>query len=407
MTPSPPDTARASFPQRYDRALACPNCGGEGMTVFYEVDGIPVHSCLMVPTRQEALDFRTGDLRLGFCSACGFVSNTAFQPEVHSYGVRYEESQGSSPRFNEFLEHLVGRLISRYGIRRKTVLEIGCGKGGFLVRMCEVGDNRGIGIDPSCAPERIHTAAPITWIREFYGPQHAGLGADVICCRHTLEHIGPTRQFLLQVRRAIGQRQDTLVFFELPDAMRILREGAIWDIYYEHCSYFSTGSLARLFRGCGLDLLEMELDYGGQYILLVARPAGPKQQAALEGEDDMPQLIAAVDTFPANAQSQIRKWGDTIRQAAAAGRKVALWAAGSKCVAFLTTLKLGDEVRCVVDVSPYKQGSFITGTGHQVVAPDELARVRPDLVIAMNPIYVREIQRELDRMGLPSRLTAV
>ena len=52
-----------------------------------------------------------------------------------------------------------------------------------------------------------------------------------------------------------------------------LREAAFWDVYYEHCSYFSTGSLARLFRAAKFDLLELGRDYGDQYLLLAARPA--------------------------------------------------------------------------------------------------------------------------------------
>ena len=67
-------------------------------------------------------------------------------------------------------------------------------------------------------------------------------------CRHTLEHIAPTGRFLRTIRNVIGDRSDTVVLFELPDAVRILREGAFWDINYEHCSYFSPGSLSRLFR---------------------------------------------------------------------------------------------------------------------------------------------------------------
>jgi hypothetical protein len=36
-----------------------------------------------------------------------------------------------------------------------------------------------------------------------------------------------------------------------------------------------------------------------------------------------------------------------------------------------------------------------------------LAEYRPDLVILMNPIYVAEVQRELDRMGVPADVHAV
>ena len=29
------------------------------------------------------------------------------------------------------------------------------------------------------------------------------------------------------------------MFFQVPDMSRVLRDLAFWDIYYEHCSYFT------------------------------------------------------------------------------------------------------------------------------------------------------------------------
>ncbi len=46
------------------------------MSVFYEVKNIPVHSVLLMPTRERALSYPRRDLKLGFCPACGFISNT-------------------------------------------------------------------------------------------------------------------------------------------------------------------------------------------------------------------------------------------------------------------------------------------------------------------------------------------
>ena len=45
----------------------------------------------------------------------------------------------------------------------------------------------------------------------------------------------------------IGDR-GTTVLFELPDVACVLEDVRFWDLYYEHCSYFSLGSMARLFR---------------------------------------------------------------------------------------------------------------------------------------------------------------
>jgi hypothetical protein len=61
----------------------------------------------------------------------------------------------------------------------------------------------------------------------------------------------------------------------------------------------------------------------------------------------------------------------------------------------------------VVDINPYKHGTYLAGTGQQVVAPTFLEGYQPDLVIAMNPIYCDEIQQELNRMRLGAELLAV
>ena len=51
--------------------LACPACGAAGMAVFYEVRAVPVNSVLLVTSRDEAMNFQTGDIALAACPACG------------------------------------------------------------------------------------------------------------------------------------------------------------------------------------------------------------------------------------------------------------------------------------------------------------------------------------------------
>ena len=86
---------------------------------------------------------------------------------------------------------------------------------------------------------------------------------------------------------------------------------------------------------------------------------------------------------------------DRIGDAHAAGRRVVLWGGGSKAVSLLTTLGLTDEVQAAVDINPYKQGKYIPGTGHPVIAPQALTAQPPDLVVVMNPIYAGEVRKAL------------
>ena len=77
----------------------------------------------------------------------------------------------------------------------------------------------------------------------------------------------------------------------------------------------------------------------------------------------------------------------------------AIWGAGSKGVAFLTSLGAGADVAAAVDINPHKQGMFLAGAAHACSAR-RTSREPPELVIAMNSIYVDEIRHDLDTRGM-------
>jgi 2-polyprenyl-3-methyl-5-hydroxy-6-metoxy-1,4-benzoquinol methylase len=385
----------------------CPNCGTGAMTAFCEVSGAPVHSVLLLPTRAEAVDFPRGDIRLGVCGNCGFVSNLAFDADMHEYGGRYEATQAYSGTFNAFHRRLATELVRRFDLYRKQIIEIGCGQGDFLELLCEIGSNRGLGFDPAYAPER-RSAPPsprVSFIQDFYSKRYAQHTADFVVCKMTLEHIPKTAEFVSLVRRAISERPDTTVFFQVPDFQRILEKTAFWDVYYEHCSYFTAVSLARLFRSAGFEVLDLWRDYDDQYLMVAARPGAGAARASLPVEDAASQISQAISHFDETMQSLLATWRNLVHKMMAHGRRVVLWGGGSKGVAFLTMLGISpDDIAYVVDINPHKSGSFIAGTGQQVVSPLQLQRIRPDAVIVMNPVYREEISRDLNELGLSPEL---
>ncbi len=389
--------------------VACFSCGSDQTRVFYSLDQIPVHSCLLMPTREEAINYPKGNMRLAFCSECGFVQNSAFDPSVHEYSTRYEETQGFSPRFNQFAREIAGDYLDRYKLHGKSIMEIGCGKGEFLVLMCEMGDCSGIGIDPGYRPERTtsDSAKRIEFIQDFYSEKYTHLQADMVLCRHTLEHIQNTKEFMQMVRRSIGDRPETMVCFELPDIDRVLDEQGFWDIYYEHCSYFSLGSLSRLFKSSGFEVVDLRTVFDDQYLLIDAKPCDNPPDTILKGEDDLQRMQGLVTKFEKDLPVTLDKWRKVFLDAKAKGEKTAIWGSGSKAVAFLTSLGLTDEVHAVTDINPYRHNMFMPGTGHKIVPPEELKQIQPDLVVAMNPIYVDEIQADLAQMDLHPRMMAV
>ena len=151
--------------------------------------------------------------------------------------------------------------------------------------------------------------------------------ADYVCCRHTLEHIHDVLDFMRLVRTAIGDRPDVPVFFELPDLERVLVERAFWDIYYEHCSYFTLGSLARLFRRTGFEVTELWKAYDGQYLMIEARPVAGPTTAALAQEDDLARITAEVDAVRGRHPDAAR--GAPVPGGAAGGLPARRWRSGA------------------------------------------------------------------------------
>jgi hypothetical protein len=205
------------------------------------------------------------------------------------------------------------------------------------------------------------------------------------------------------VRETIGRRQAD-VFFELPDMERVLETGVFWDVYYEHCTYFTRGSLARLFRAEGFDVQRLYKVYDGQYLMIEATPADGPTQARLPQEDDLETTAALVRKFRKEVDNRLAELTSAADRWRRSGQKVAIWGSGSKCVALMSSLDLGDSLRAIVDINPHKHGKFLAGSGWEIQAPNALVEVRPDAVIIMNSIYTEEIRHELATRGLQPQL---
>jgi SAM-dependent methyltransferase len=375
----------------------CPGCASSASTQFYSAPAVPVHQVKLVPSREAAQACRKGDIGLCFCSTCGFVWNAAFDPARMSYQEDYESTQTVSPTFNRFHERLARDLIDRFDLRHKKVVEVGCGQGEFITMLAKIGGNHGYGFD------QVHRgeggSAAVTFVKDFYGPAYQHLEPDFVCCKMTLEHVHDTGDFLRSMRKAMGDRPDAVIFFMIPEVTRILELRAFWDVYYEHCSYYSPGALARHFRIAGFDPIDVWCDYDNQYVLIAARP-GSGSSATLANEHPSEALAPKVAAFAQGMAGDLAGWRDRLDQLRRRGKKTVLWGGGSKAVAFLTTLGLTDQIAYTVDLNPNRSGTFIAGTGHPIMAPQALQLDPPDTVIVMSPIYLPEITAYLQSQDL-------
>lgn len=372
--------------------------------VFLKINQLPIHVGLLWTRREDALQAPKGEIKLGYCITCGHVFNLSFNPDLTKYNHEYDNSLFFSPRFQRYASSLAQGLIERYELTGKDIIEIGSGRGDFLKLLCELGNNRGIGFDPSYSPRQNGNQdhPQIKFIRDYYSERYSNYKADLLCARHTLEHVYRPTAFLAMLCKAMGNTKTTVFFFEVPNIIYTLRKHAIWDIIYEHFSYFSPSSLAHLFKSFGFEILNLNEVFQRQFLSIEASfdkriIEEIPQETNLASVDDTASLIL---TFADKFQQKIEEWQNLLEKIKNSGKRAVIWGAGAKGISFLNLVDVKDEIEFAIDINPHKQGKYIAGTGQKIVAPNFLCEHRPDIVIVMNSIYDNEIRHMIKQFDI-------
>ena len=380
----------------------CPLCGDADPQPFLLREAVPVYQNLVMGDQSAAEVVPRGDLDMRVCLRCGFVFNAAFDSKRLRYGQDYDNAQNASGCFREHVAAMIARVVAASGGQPTHVAEVGCGKGEFLTPLVAAlpSGSRGEGFDPSYVGPAETLGGRLRFRQVFYGPDAAHVPADLVVSRHVIEHVASPMALLRAIRDSMPRAEDSRLFIETPCVKWILRNNIIWDFFYEHCSLFSSRSLAAALRASGFAVHRIEHVFGGQYLWAEASPC--LQPSTPEWDAECVPLLAK--QFSRAEQKLTQDWKERIQELAAKG-PLAIWGAGAKGVTFAN---LVDDRRklidCVADLNPNKQGKYLPGSGHKIVNYFELKSRRIHTALLMNPNYREENERLLASAGLDVRL---
>ena len=378
--------------------LTCPSCDGHDLRAFFEAAAVPVHCNVLYDEGAAAVNAPRGDINLVFCETCGLIFNRLFDQSLTEYSESYENSLYFSPAFRRYADWLVDHLIQAFDLRGKDLVEIGCGSADFLNELCERGDNRGFGFDPSAPPSRFPR---VKIVPEYYGPEHADQRADAVFSRHVLEHVGDPASLIAGIRAAV--EAGTRMYSEVPNAAFILKDLSLWDVIYEHCTYFTYESLRRLLTVNGFEVTDAFTGFGSQFLGMESIAGATFDPPPA----DLAELSSMVDLFGEEYRDRVAYWEQRLSDWNGEDKRVALWGAGSKGVTFLNLVKGAADISAVVDINPRKRGKHIPGTGQQVLEPDDLGPLGIEVVLVMNPLYRDEIAARLAELEIDAELEVI
>ncbi len=383
------------------RQRACPICKhGDCANIVYR-ERVPVHQNLLMNSLAAARSAQRGTLAMDACRNCGFVFNVAFDASLLRYGSEYDNNQNCSSTFSKHVDELIHHLLVERGVTHSNIVEVGCGQGQFIRRLVDEGiGNSGTGFDPSYAGPAEDPHGKLAFKRSYYDQTCAYITADVVICRHVIEHVQNPLMLLQAVRAALSNSPRARVFFETPCVEWILRNYVIWDFFYEHCSLFSPASLGAAFELAGFSVTSISHVFNGQYLWLEATLDGDAAEPRYN-----PNVVLDLAAGYVKKAADILAWRQEQLQGLRSRGGVGLWGAGAKGVTFANLLDPDAAILdCVVDLNPSKQGRFIAGTGHEIISYRDLLHRDVRSLILMNPNYRGENAILLRDAGLDTQL---
>lgn len=383
----------------------CTVCGADKFLNFLEIKGIPAQDGVLWPTQAQATSAPKGDISLSLCLTCSFVGNRTFQPELLKF-TGYNVSLEYSPLYQKFIKTLATGLIERHAIRNKTILDIGCGNGFFLKTICAMGGNRGVGFDPSYTDlaGTDSQKKDIRFIQDYYSERYAEYKGDLVCCRQVIDHLGSPKTFLKMVRHLIGEKLDSVLYFEVPNPARRLQQFVPWNVGYEHGSFFFPESFRLFFELSGFEVKDVSPCHNGDYLGIEAVPSpGARVSGKPVSGAETSRLADDLKTLSSRFAAEVSRWKERLEQMKREGIRAIPWGAGEHGIGFLNILNIQQLMPFIVDINPGRVGKYLPGTGQAVVAPEFLVEYKPDLIIITNSTYENEIKEHVKKLGVTCR----
>ena len=346
----------------------CDACGSANIYTVYDLPRIPIFQNRLFPVHAQALEALAAEVELMACLNCGLVFNGKFDSSLMDYNSDYQNAQDHSPHFRSYLDEIADSILARLKPGDKVV-EVGCGKGYFLDVLRLRGVNA-VGFDPAYEGDANYVT------KEYFNSKTAkGQPVDAIVMRHTLEHIEAPYNFLLKMKKFLPA--DTLIFIEVPRFEWIVEHRAFWDIFHEHCNYFTEDFFNTIFS----DKAYVKPVFFGHYMLVSARIGDIVEKIIPRRHPLYKNTIGALIPH--------------YRAIVSKSRRNLVWGAGAKGVSFVNLLDPeAAHIEAVIDINVRKQGNFTPLTGHACVAPASIdweSLTEKDHLWIMNGNYSHEI----------------
>lgn len=383
----------------------CIACGKElSEPPLFVLENAPA-SAQDIPDAEEVKSDRGVNLDLCQCPHCGLVQ---FDCDPVSYYRDVIRASGFGATLVDLRRSQYRHMIETYHLEGKKFLEVGCGRGEFLLPL------KGFPVEIYGVEHRqelvdIALESGLSVWNDFPETEDhvfANGPFDVFLSFNFLEHQPHPDVMLRAIWNNLSEGGMGLV--TVPALEYILEHGSYYELIRDHIAYYSFDTLRGLLERCGFQVLEAEMINRDTISMIVKKvPLGEMEAAAgLEAMKDSsiipqdPVNFISVEPMLKSYDILKEELSKLLNECYEEDKSLAIWGASHQGFTLAATMDLGDKVAYIIDSAPFKQGKFAPASHLPIVKPDYFFEEPVDAILIVAPGYSKEIAGIIrDRFG--------
>jgi SAM-dependent methyltransferase len=388
--------------------MKCRHCKAEVRLPLADLGSAPPSNAYLTAESLKAPE-KWYPLRVLVCEQCWLAQTEDFTQAEDLFSAEYAYFSSYSTSWLAHAERYVAEMTARFGLTTQShVVEVAANDGYLLQYVAA----RGIpctGIEPTRSTAVAARSKGIPIIEDFFGTRLArelvekGKRADLTVANNVLAHVPDINDFVAGF--ALLLKPEGVATFEFPHLLRLMAETQFDTIYHEHFSYFSLGTVERIFAASGMKVFDVdELSTHGGSLRVYAQRADSGRRPRSASVDQLLQLESGAGMhradYYAGFQGRIDKVKDGFVEfllaAKREGKTVAAHGAAAKGNTLLNYAGIRpDMIAFVADGNPAKQGKFMPGSRIPIVDEGRFRHEKPHYVVILPWNLREEVMQQL------------
>ncbi len=360
----------------------------------------------------------SGPLELVLCPESGLLQLKHSYDLDEMYGMNYGYRSGLNQSMVKHLQQKVNFLVRLCPLNSgDIVLDIGSNDATTL-KSYNVNGLKRIGIDPTGKKFFEYYTDGIELVPDFFTAKafrqkFPGEGAKIITSIAMFYDLEAPKNFVTDIAEILDG--DGIWHFEQSYMPTMLRMNAYDTVCHEHLEYYSLGVVKKLLEGCGLRVIDVQMNSvnGGSFAVTAARKNSKHKvndaiiNWMLEQEDRMGlQTPAPYRKFEERVFQHREHLLSLVRALTSDGKKVIGYGASTKGNVLLQFCGLTEkDIPYIAEVNSNKFGAYTPGTLIPIISEEEARKMKPDYMLVL-PWHFKDsiIQREQEYLASGGKL---